>query len=1499
MSRYLHWIARLPLRRRLGGLFLFAVVLPVALVGWYGYDTTSRLLTEQALEFEDKRLTTVSGDLLDLLRQVPRDLGFLSEFHALQRFLVWRDLGDERQQREWMSNADQALVSFLESRGVYASLSVISLQGVPLVRVAYNRELYHAFSLSVDDQQRYRHAELLNKVEEMYRGQIFAFPPSLSRNWAGAEGERIPTMHFATPLLDSEGRARGLLTVELLADRVIQRVADEDRAMERDGHLYLVEAEHGHYLYHRDKAEEWGGEEGFENSLSVAQAGLFQRMGAAPVGAEVRDGLFSSYRRLEIPWLEEKDQWILLSQRDADRALAELSRFEVVFFAILAGSLLVVLLVSRRTINGILGPLQAATAMLRRLSRGRTVEERIPYLADDEVGEMLASARDLNDSLHQTIDQANAVAAGDFSQDVVLRSERDQLGLALQRMTDALRETTAIAGAVADGDYGRTMAVRGERDALGQSINRMTANLREVAAIAEAVAAGDFSRTMERAGDEDPLARSVNRMIERFRRVVRQANAISDGDYAVDVEAGSERDELGGALARMTDNLRAATATNARQDWLKNGQARLNDLVRGDQDVIALARKVIDFLVAYLEVQVGAVYLMGHDGKLHLSASHAYSSRKSLDNQFALGEGLVGQAALERQAIELSPVPAEYLTVQSGLGEAPPASVRVIPFLFEGEVRGVIELGGFRSFTETRREFLEVAAEVVAISINTADARVRMKELLEETQSQSEELQAQQEELRQANEELEERAEALELQREETRRKNEELERSRERLQAQTDELSQASRYKSEFLANMSHELRTPLNSLLILAQLLMENKDGNLTEKQQEFARTIHTAGSDLLELINEILDLSKVEAGKIELHPEELPLEELAATLQHKFLHVAESRGLEFQVELAGDLPDHIQSDRQRLEQVLKNLLSNAFKFTSEGSVRVRITPPAPGTRMMGGRNPAAMVAFQVIDSGIGIPAEKQKLIFEAFQQADGSTSRKYGGTGLGLSISRELAMLLGGELHLKSGEGKGSTFTLYLPLRLDGVAGQRPAGAAPAGRATAAPVAPSIPSRAQAAPAAVESPPAEPAPPSAVPSAAAVPSGPASRPFVADDRADLAPDERSLLIIEDDAAFAKVLLDLAREKGFLGIVSDNGENGLHLADYYRPSAIVLDIGLPGMDGWTVMQRLKDNPETRHIPVHFISGRDQGLDARRMGAVGFLIKPAGLGELSQAFSRLERFISHQPRSVLLVGGSAAHREQVVELLGQGDEVTVREAAGLEEARAAIADTPDCVVLDLDDGNAGVLELIEWMGGEGGYAQVPVILYASRDLSAEEEAVINRQAAHMIVKEVQSPERLLDEAVLFLHRVEAGLPAEQQQMIRQVHDKESILRGRKILIVDDDMRNVYALAATLEEKEVEVVVATNGRLGIEKLEENPETDLVLMDIMMPEMDGYQAMREIRKQERFRKLPIIALTAKAMKGDKAKCIEAGASDYLAKPVDVGKLLSMLRVWLYR
>ena len=994
------------------------------------------------------------------------------------------------------------------------------------------------------------------------------------------------------------------------------------------------------------------------------------------------------------------------------------------------------------------------------------------------------------------------------------------------------------------------------------------------------------------------------------RRIVLPIMALSGGaglvaagrlDHEIGVRAKNEIGELAQSFNNMLYNLRQKTEENELQNWFKTGQAELNNRMRGDQDLATLCKNTITFLSDYLKAQIGAMYLSGDNNHLKLTGSYAFKKRKNLSNEFEYGEGLVGQAALEKESILLTKVPSDYITVNSGLGEAVPSNIVVMPFMQNGAVQGVIELGTFHEFTDMNLDFLNQVSESIAIAIHSAQSRQKVRELLDETQKQAEELQTQQEELRATNEELEEQAKALkeseaslqvqqeelqqtneeleeqtkilEEQKQNIQQKNRELEKTRTLIEEKAKDLEIASKYKSEFLSNMSHELRTPLNSILLLSKLLMDNKDGNLSEKQTEFSQTIYSSGSDLLNLINEVLDLSKVEAGRMELHIEDVDLSHFAEDMKRNFQHIAQEKGLSFRIDLADDLSQHIRTDRSRVEQIVKNFFSNSFKFTSHGSVNLNISRADHKIDLSkSGLDPKKAITFSVSDTGVGVPKDKLKLIFEAFQQADGATNRKFGGTGLGLSISREMAKLLGGEIQLQSEEGKGSTFSLFIPETLDGAKAETRAGTpGKTDRQTGYPVAPSM----------------------------AEPIGPhTDLEAIRDDRRRLSPEDKSILIIEDDPKFAEILRDLSREKDFKTLIAGDGETGLHFADYYKPSAIILDIGLPGIDGWTVMSRLKDNPATRHIPVHFISASDNHLDAMKMGGIGYLTKPVSMENLQAVFEKLENMITTSMKNLLLVEDNENQRKAIVELIGNGDVRVTGVSTGQEAYDLLISGNFDCMILDLGLPDMPGVELLKKIRNNESLIHLPIVIYTGKDLTKEEEITIDKYAEKIIIKGVKSPERLLDETTLFLHRVEADLPEEKQSMLRMIHDKESILRGKRILLVDDDMRNVYALTNILEEKGVRILVGKNGKEGLAQLRKDPDIALILMDIMMPEMDGYETMSEIRKQERFKKIPIIALTAKAMKGDRAKCIEAGASDYLAKPVDADKLLSMLRVWLY-
>ena len=919
--------------------------------------------------------------------------------------------------------------------------------------------------------------------------------------------------------------------------------------------------------------------------------------------------------------------------------------------------------------------------------------------------------------------------------------------------------------------------------------------------------------------------------------------------------------------------------------WLRSGQTQLAEHMLGQQVMTTLGRSVLEFLARYLQVNVAAAYVREDDGSVRRVATYGFAKETELAAQsFDSAESLVGQAAIENRILQLDELPEGYLTVSSGLGQAAPRHVLIVPVAHDGEVNGVIELGFMRALSKRDTEFVSLISGSVATSIHSALYRQRLQGLLAETQQLNEELQVQQEELRTANEELEEQSRVLQeaqanlenqqAELEQTNvqlgeqasvldQKNSALNQAQEQLELRAEELTRASRYKSEFLANMSHELRTPLNSSLILAKLLADNSKGNLDKEQIKFAQSIYSAGNDLLDLINDILDISKVEAGKLELSPENMAVGSLVDSLQNTFEPLAGQKKLAFEVIVDAAVPVSLYTDRQRVEQVLKNLLSNAIKFTETGKVSLMVAEATGG-----------YIAFAVRDSGIGIRQDQQNLIFDAFRQADGTTSRRYGGTGLGLSISRDLTTLLGGSITVESAEGQGSVFTLLLPYNWSKPQDKLvPAAheAAPAARPrTATPAFPPAP-------------------------AVAAPPRPAA-PTFADDRHQ--PLKRRLvLVIEDDATFAHILYDLAHELQYSCLVAHSAEDGYALASQFVPHAILLDMGLPDQSGLSVLQRLKDSPQTRHIPVHVISGMDRSAAALQMGAIGYAVKPTSREQLKDIFKKLEDKLTQKVKRVLLVEDDDLQRQSVTHLIAD-DDVEITAVATGTEALARLSNTIfDCMIIDLKLPDIQGSDLLRRMSNEDICSFPPVIVYTGRNLTRDEEAELLKYSRSIIIKGARSPERLLDEVTLFLHRVESELSAERQTMLKTARSRDRVFDGRKVLLVDDDVRNIFALTSALEQKGVQVVIGRNGFEAISKLDEVSDIDLVLMDIMMPGMDGLEATRQIRKDPRFKKLPIIAVTAKAMKDDQEQCLKAGTNDYLAKPIDLDRLFSLLRVWL--
>ncbi|MDP3739357.1 MAG: HAMP domain-containing protein [Hyphomonadaceae bacterium] len=1062
----------------------------------------------------------------------------------------------------------------------------------------------------------------------------------------------------------------------------------------------------------------------------------------------------------------------------------------------------------------------------------------------------------------------------------------DTVNVMAANLTEQVRGIVKVVTAVADGDLNQNLTVKskGEVAALADTINNMTRTLAtfadQVTSVAREVGVegrlGGQANVPGAAGTWKDLTGNVNllaaNLTTQVRSIAEVATAVTKGDLTrvVQVDARGEVAELKDNINTMIDNLRLTTDRNTEQDWLKTNLAKFTNMLQGQRELASVGRLLLSELAPLVDAHQGVIYQLVNDNgdvSLRLLSAYADDGEASHAPRLRIGEGLVGQCAADRRTMLISNIPENVVPIRSALLRSSPRNIVILPVLFEGQVKAVIELGAVGGFTTLQTTFLEQLTSSIGIVLNSIEATMQTEELLTQSQTLAAELQSQQGELQQTNEQLELKAQQVAERNVEVERKNQELEQARRALEEKAAELALTSKYKSEFLANMSHELRTPLNSILILGQQLADNPDGNLSGRQTEFARTIHGAGTDLLNLISDILDLSKIESGTVSVEAEEIYFQNLIDRISRPFRHEAENRDLDFSVHVDTTLGRSLITDSKRVQQVLKNLLSNAFKFTEQGGVKLDVFAAEGGwahDHPVLSQSPM-VVAFRVSDTGIGIPLEKQRIIFEAFQQADASTSRRYGGTGLGLAISRELATLLGGEIQLRSTPGEGSAFTLYLPLTYVGSSAKPPPLSAQ-GAISARPQ----PERARA------------------PVIERVP----------DDRDDLQEGDSVLLIVEDDPHYARIVADLAREQGLKVLVAMTGAEALEMARAFQPTAISLDVFLPDMLGWTVLSRLKQDPNLRHIPVQMLTLDEDRQHGLARGAFDFISKPVVADELTGAINRVVDYSRPRKRRLLVVEDDPVERMSIRELIHH-DDIEMEQVDTGEAALELIRSQDwDCVVLDLKLPDMSGFDVLEKLNEEK-LKSVPVVVFTGRELSAEEDARLHTMARSIVVKGVESPERLLDETALFLHRVVADLPPEKQKMLERLHSSDEDLLGRTVLLVDDDARNIFALSSLLERRGMKVLTATTGRDAIDLVNATPELALVLMDIMMPEMDGYQTMQHIRENPAHRRLPIVALTAKAMKGDREKCLEAGASDYLAKPVNTEQLMAALRMWLHR
>jgi HAMP domain-containing protein/CheY-like chemotaxis protein/signal transduction histidine kinase len=1159
------------------------------------------------------------------------------------------------------------------------------------------------------------------------------------------------------------------------------------------------------------------------------------------------------------------------------------------------------------SVNAMAGNL---TAQVRNIAEVTTAVARGDLsrkITVDVKGEIL----ELKDTINTMVDQLNAFAAevtrvarevgtdGKLGGQAMVpgvagtwKDLTDNVNVMAANLTEQVRGIVKVVTAVANGALNQKLTVnaKGEVAALAETINNMTDTLAtfadQVTTVAREVGVegrlGGQANVPGAAGTWKDLTGNVNLLADNLTNQVRAiaevATAVTKGDLtrSIQVEARGEVAELKDNINTMIENLRLTTDRNTEQDWLKTNLARFMNMLQGQRDLSTVGRMLLSELAPLVAAQQGVIYQMESeavqpDGTMVLLSTYADTPEGHM-REIRIGQGLVGQCAAEKRRMLITDLPKKTTPIKSGLFKAVPKNVIVLPVLFEDRVKAVIELASLSAFTASQLAFLEQLASSIGIVLNSIEATMQTEGLLKQSQQLATELQTQQKELQQTNEQLAQKAQQLAEQNYEVERKNQEIEQARRALEEKARELALTSKYKSEFLANMSHELRTPLNSILVLGQQLAENPDGSLTPKQVEFARTIHGAGTDLLNLISDILDLSKIESGTVSVDAEEIFFGALLETVARPFRHEAENRKLTFDVSSDPRMGRSLVTDSKRLQQVLKNLLSNAFKFTEHGGVSMRIAPVTSGWSsdhpILSGAG--SVIAFEVTDTGIGIPPEKQRIIFEAFQQADAGTSRKYGGTGLGLAISRELANLLGGEIQLRSTPGKGSTFTLYLPQTYVGPAATTIIKADRPGVTTIA-----------------------------TPVFLANVAVTEQESRIEDDRNNLGDGNAVLLIVEDDPHYARVLCDLSRDKGFKVLVAHTGAEALALAREYNPTAISLDVFLPDMLGWTILNHLKQDSRTRHIPVQMLTLDEDRHHGLSRGAFSFVTKPTSTEDLDAALTRIRDYSQPRRKRLLVVEDNPAEQMSIRELLGYKDIDIDTVGSGSDALDAMNSSTYDCVVLDLRLPDMTGFEVLQQLRDSPRLQDLPVVVFTGRELTPEEDAQLHQFVRSVVVKDVESPERLLDETALFLHRVVADLPKPKQDMLDRLHRSDDALAGRKVLVVDDDVRNIFALSSVLERRGMTVLSAGTGREAIQTIENTPDLAIVLMDIMMPEMDGYETMQVIRQNPALRRLPIIALTAKAMKGDREKCLEAGASEYLAKPVNTEQLLSALRMWLHR
>ena len=1438
-------------------LFITVIIISVSIVGWYGFKSAKKSYIESALSINKGETKALSNEIKGVLGTIPDDVIYNANFYALEKLLIWEDLKEKKKIEKWKNVYISALKDYILNKKLYYQIRILDIKGNEHILLKYDENTNTIIQTSKDKLQNKSNRDYFKEAIKLKKGEFYISEMTLNIENSQIEKPYVPVVRYSTPLIDANGETKGVIVLNLNANYMLEEIATAKSVdVKRDVQKYYLLNEDGYYLFIGDKTKRWGFQLGTDYNFQKDYPNTLEKFKEKNQITFIKDGRIFSMHKIYPNKIENKYRfWYLVTELDEKVALSSLDTFISVFFVILFSVLAFGLLLINGYISKLMNPLTKVTSQLKALSNGEIKKEDITYHSNDEIGQIVGSTTILVDAIETTINQANSVANGDFTQDIKLLSSNDKLGLAITNMTKRLKEISVLASSLSVGNYDVQIVAKSSDDQLGLALIDMIKYLETITKITESIAIGELDVKYKAQGSNDRLGHAVLQMIKYLKTILNQANAISNEDFSKTIKAKGHSDELGIALGTMTDLLRVNSIKNKEEIWFSDGIGEFSDKLTGIDDTIVLAKQAITMASRYVGASSGVLYIFDKDtDELSLISSFAYTQREHLSNKFKLGDGVVGQVALEKEPILLKNIKSEEFEIQSGTTIAKPKEVFTFPIIHDGELFGVAEVMSFEEFTSLQKDYLIRIAVIFAAVLHTTIQNVQIKTLLEESQNafedlqtKSEEMQAQSEELRASNEQMEEQQQQLQIQSANLKIKNIEIEKAKAEIDKKADDLEASNTYKSEFLANMSHELRTPLNSVILLSSLLSKNNKENLSQSDIQKANVINESGNELLRLINDILDLSKIESGKMELIVDKIESKNLIKHYDEVFSHTAKDRNIKFHV--IDDINGTFYNDKDRLGQIIRNLVSNAFKFTKDGSVTLKLSST---------RDINLPIRISVIDTGLGIPKEKQELIFKAFTQADGSTSRQFGGTGLGLSISKELAHLMQGEIQLESVEGEGATFSILLP----NLQNQYDGDVVNIEKQHTSPI--------------------------------------KSSDSIINKKENPTIKKEQFLIIEDDKTFSNVLKQIIEDNNAIAFIENNGQDGLALSTKYKFDGAIIDIGLPDISGIEVIKKLKENPLTTDINIQVISGlKKDEQNLENLEIDGYLQKPVSSEQINSTILNLENINKDNLKSILILEDDISHLNAIKDFIAEDNDLTIVTASSIQEAKEVIQKKYfDIAIVDLGLGDGSGSEICRILNETK--KDTSVLIYTGRDLSMEEADFLNDISDEIIIKNPNSHERLKDEISRFLTMPHLTVNDRFKAHIETVDYSDvnvSDLKNKKVLIVDDDIKNIFVLSSALQEHDMKISHAKNGQEALDFLKENADIDIVLMDIMMPIMNGYEAMEAIRKDEALKHLPIIAVTAKAMEKDKQDALKSGADDYLTKPIDLEKLSSMMAMWI--